>query len=650
MPTQAKSNLKDIIASRVTTMNTETALVPAPTSEYVALTTNALDIINENLKNQPLSHQLFDTVKAPTGGTIVFTVPGLSGDEIQKELTGIILDYATPRAYWDTPDPVEGVPPVCYSRDSLTSFEGNSCSHCVHNQFGSRNGDSQAKACKESVELYLLRPDTIMPLIVRVPATSKGLFQRYLMRLVGKMIPVCGVITRITLDKSTSRNGQPYAQFSFEAVNLLKPDEAANARAFGQKFMEILNTADEPEIVKEVMPPDIWENIEAFYSSGRYKLVNKYIRKVLEKEDIPCLKQYLDDLDKFQNHEGHVITTHKKLLTLDEKTLSKYDVVLIDEDIILKSIIPDKRDINITDLKKLLKKLPPNSRLGKKIKQVFEKIKTETFFKLPQIDEYEEDDEDDTGTSNTIDIPAFCLATHFCYRQASDEPNLKKDCISFFKPVEFPNRKIVIASATVDETICRYYFGANRVKFCECKKAKYAGKITQYADKSYSRACIAEHPGIIDIIMKWTGDEYLITFKKHTKDGNLYLCKTEGIDTLKGQHITIIGTPHSPEFIYKLFAFSLGLDFDENAELKSQIVTTQKFKFRFNTYSDDVLRSVQFWILSSELSQAIGRARILRFKEGAVNLFSNFPVDEQAIFKEPEYDKKDEAATPSLQQ
>lgn len=68
----------------------------ATTTNYVALTNNALDIIRENLKNQPLSYQLFDIVKSPSGGSTVFSVPGLSGDEAAKELTGIILDYSTP--------------------------------------------------------------------------------------------------------------------------------------------------------------------------------------------------------------------------------------------------------------------------------------------------------------------------------------------------------------------------------------------------------------------------------------------------------------------------------------------------------------------------------------------------------------------------
>ena len=95
---------------------------------YLALNNNALEIIRENLKNQPLSFDLFDIVKSPSGGATVFEVPGLAGAEADKELVGIILDYTTPRAYWDTPDPVEGTPPVCMSRDSLISQNGKICS------------------------------------------------------------------------------------------------------------------------------------------------------------------------------------------------------------------------------------------------------------------------------------------------------------------------------------------------------------------------------------------------------------------------------------------------------------------------------------------------------------------------------------------
>ena len=219
----------------------ETAAALAPVdSNYLALSGNAIDIIRANLKSQPLTMQFFDVVKSPSGGSTVFSVPGLAGDEAEKELTGIILDYTTPRAYWDTPDPVEGTPPVCYSPDSLISADGKACAHCPYNTFGSKDGESNAKACKESVALFLLRPDNIMPIIVRVPVTSKLIFQRYMARLIGKMMPLSGVVTRITLEKATSKGGKPYALYHFEAVSALSPEEAAKAREYAGQFMDIM--------------------------------------------------------------------------------------------------------------------------------------------------------------------------------------------------------------------------------------------------------------------------------------------------------------------------------------------------------------------------------------------------------------------------
>ena len=221
----------------------DTALAPLNTG-YLALNNNALEIIRDNLKNQPLSYGLFDVVKCPSGGATVFEVPGLAGAEAEKELVGIALDYTTPRAYWDTPDPVEGTPPVCMSHDSLISQDGKICSRCPFNDFGSKDGDSNAKACKESVLLFLLRPNSIMPLLIRVPVTSKPRFLRYMPRLVGTLTPLNGVVTKITLEKATSKAGKPYALFNFEAISVLSPEESAHARAFAEQFMEIVDAAD----------------------------------------------------------------------------------------------------------------------------------------------------------------------------------------------------------------------------------------------------------------------------------------------------------------------------------------------------------------------------------------------------------------------
>jgi hypothetical protein len=52
------------------------------------------------------------------------------------------------------------------------------------------------------------------------------------------------VVTKITLEKATSKAGKPYALFNFEAVRALAPEEAAAARAYGQQLMEVINAAD----------------------------------------------------------------------------------------------------------------------------------------------------------------------------------------------------------------------------------------------------------------------------------------------------------------------------------------------------------------------------------------------------------------------
>ena len=219
-----------------------TSLTPVD-SGYLALNSNALEIIRANLKSQPLTLDLFDIVKSPSGGSTAFSVPGLTGDEPAKELTGIVLDFTTPRAYWDTPDPVEGTPPVCMSQNSIISHDGKSCALCPYNDFGSKDGESNAKACKESVLLFLLRPENIIPLLVRVPVTSKGRFLKYSTRLLSTLTPLSSVVTKITLEKATSKGGKPFAFFNFEAVSTLSPEEAEHAKAYAKQFMEIVNAA-----------------------------------------------------------------------------------------------------------------------------------------------------------------------------------------------------------------------------------------------------------------------------------------------------------------------------------------------------------------------------------------------------------------------
>ena len=138
---------------------------------------------------------------------------------------------------------MEGTPPVCLSQNSIISEDGKACAHCPLNTFGSKDGESNAKACKESVLLFLLRPNNIIPLLVRVPVTSKPRFLKYSTRLLSTLTPISSVVTRISLERATSKAGKPYALFNFEAVGTLTPEEATHAKAYAQQFMDIVSAA-----------------------------------------------------------------------------------------------------------------------------------------------------------------------------------------------------------------------------------------------------------------------------------------------------------------------------------------------------------------------------------------------------------------------
>lgn len=283
-------------------------------------------------------------------------------------------------------------------------------------------------------------------------------------------------------------------------------------------------------------------------------------------------------------------------------------------------------------------------KLIKKIQRLFHMISYHTLFKLSgfEWDDGEdpngnEDIEEVGGISALTDILSFCLAEYFIYRKASDEKNLSEDSIVFLKPYKFKNIKHIMVSATVDKDICEYCFGKQNVKFYECKQARYTGTLNQYYGKPMSRQCIDEDTGVLKRISGWSGFEHMITFKKYAI-GDMYFGNAIGCDYLKGKNIDVVGTPYQVDFVYKLFPFSLGLNIDEEAKMKSCLVSHNGYSFTFTTYGEeqDILRKFHFWMIESELEQAVGRARLLRCS-CTVNLFSNFPL-RQAVMKKSEYD------------
>ena len=100
---------------------------------------------------------------------------------------------------------------------------------------------------------------------------------------------------------------------------------------------------------------------------------------------------------------------------MDEERLKAFDAIIIDEDIIFKSIIPNQGEVPVARLEKLLAKTT-DSRLSQKIKSLLRKAKVQSSIEL---DSLEWDDEDDKLYS--FDLPSFCQAEQFYVRRSDKE-------------------------------------------------------------------------------------------------------------------------------------------------------------------------------------------------------------------------------------
>lgn len=404
---------------------------------------------------------------------------------------------------------------------------------------------------------------------------------------------------------------------------------------------EIAERAKEMEICLDVSPSlhefedllsaKVWTDIETKLNSGKSPIPS--IVRVIEKGkpyDAKLLKQYISERDKFYSSDRSAITTHRRLSSIN---LSKYDLVIVDEDYVFSTILVDRSSASLSDLKRLKSKLPARDSLRAKIKKIQKKSEEHDFFVLDKVDYNESYVDVDTE----INIQALCEGTHFCCLESSVYSH---GSIVFTKRPNLPdNVKFIMLSATANKDICEYCFGRENVKFYDCKEARLLGILHQYYERSMSRAYLDEHPQVMEQIKNWTGLKHTITFKKYTDycTDDMYFGNCIGCDILKGENIDVIGTPHQPEWIYKLFAFMLGFDV-ANTLNPCSIVTSNGYRFRFASFDDEILRTIQFYIIETDLEQAVGRARLLRCN-ATVNLFSNFPL-RQAILMESEYDKK----------
>jgi hypothetical protein len=213
------------------------------------------DAVAANLGDGGMSATDFERIKIPAGGGTAWTLQTLDGEEMVKELAGIIVAWRDTRAYWSVPlEQSDGnMPPDCYSLDARTGTgkPGGDCHKCPFAQFGS-DPKGEGQACKLVRQLFFVREENLLPEIVSLPASSVKPARQYFMRLASKAVPCYSLITKIGLEKTKNAQGIVYSRATFTSGGRLSPEQAVRIKEYAAMLKPFLESAPSAPTAKDV--------------------------------------------------------------------------------------------------------------------------------------------------------------------------------------------------------------------------------------------------------------------------------------------------------------------------------------------------------------------------------------------------------------
>lgn len=212
------------------------------------------EALEDNLGGEQITEFDLPTVKLPSGGQMAWVVPGVQGDEIVKELEGIVLAHKWTRSFWansiDTAG--GGQPPDCSAPDArngygypflrageeTTEMEPRTmrCEECPNSKRGSgRNG---GQACQLRKLIMLLPPTGVLPRVVNLAPTSTQPAKDFFLGLSG-LTPIVNwrrAHVKIGLEKARNKDGVDYAKATFELVDAIDDEVFDRIKAISEVF------------------------------------------------------------------------------------------------------------------------------------------------------------------------------------------------------------------------------------------------------------------------------------------------------------------------------------------------------------------------------------------------------------------------------
>lgn len=224
--------------NEIAVINSENQLALAPSKED-------MQFIMEELSD--MDRLPYGTVKIAAGGANVYQVfePGEEEPETEKELEGVIIMSHKSNGYWPNAFGGENSAPDCYSNDGVTGVvaktgECRNCETCPYNAYGSAVGQNgtagRGKACKNMRRLYIMRRGDIFPMVMTLPPTALGAYDKYRTKIMMARKKMMGVMTKFTLKTEKNADGIKYSVPIFDVLGVLNPTEAAAVSAYAASF------------------------------------------------------------------------------------------------------------------------------------------------------------------------------------------------------------------------------------------------------------------------------------------------------------------------------------------------------------------------------------------------------------------------------
>ena len=420
------------------------------------------------------------------------------------------------------------------------------------------------------------------------------------------------------------------------------------------------------------------KNVKLFQSAGAFTRLSEYLNKEIkrlnnkddlsecEKKDLEIMQHYLDVNAQLDAYKGLIITTHHRV-SFFKDTFYQDKICFIDEDIfdtdfIKTFTVPMPKIKNVYANSKYLQ-FNATSKLKEIEDMPFDVVKLVSKINLDISTHKEIEKELIISQSNAINIFDF-LRCQAIKKYKYTRNNIEYTNIKCFLFNNLPPCPIMVASATPQEEFYKLEFFNRKLQIHEVSKAKYKGQIILWDSHTYSNMFVNNEENLIYfeelLYMCKTENMNLITFKdfieKYKMMMNDEMVGVEnpykfllkgikcyhffsmlGLDSLKDKDLAVVGKPLKDDDIFYFLALLIyGKEYEQQQKCQMQLVEDKGFIFNLYTYTDEILRKIQMWSISSSQEQYVGRARVYGNEGRTVYLASGYPVEQMIIEEDDE--------------